>query len=341
MNLRDKLKVILPEILPANPTDSIKGTELIRLVKMRLKQEYSDATLRYHFSIMCCDPMSPIAKVAQGQGYYMRTPEPGHSGNRGQITPYQARLGLQFENQPEVLDQAVARQQKLRTIYARFIESDGRFPFLFESSFGEEAPYENVWKCPDAVVLDWELAEYLDASFHLDSQLLEFKRQLGTGLFSLTSVKLKLEVTYNSYREDFFQTLSNSRWSHAGELVIAAPLQDEQLAEELRQLGAEYDVGVTSLGVAPDALDDLPPHWAIQQMSEREFEAVLERFQPQRICTVAKPKSLQWRLLEKVRQDNADFQSLFDWLQRCLADRKAHTFSEFTKLTGEQLIREG
>ena len=73
MNLRDQLKEILPEILPSDPSSSIKGTELIRLVKYRLKQEYSDATLRYHFSILCADPSSPIAKVDQGQGYYLRT----------------------------------------------------------------------------------------------------------------------------------------------------------------------------------------------------------------------------------------------------------------------------
>ena len=73
MNLRDQLKEILPDILPRNPNQSIKGTELIELVKYRLKQDYSDATLRYHFSIMSCDPSSPIAKVEQGQGYYLRS----------------------------------------------------------------------------------------------------------------------------------------------------------------------------------------------------------------------------------------------------------------------------
>lgn len=81
MNLRDQLKEILPEILPPNPAEPIKGTELIRLVKFSLKQEYSDATLRYHFSIMCCDPASPIAKVEQGQGYYLRRTGAGLSGS--------------------------------------------------------------------------------------------------------------------------------------------------------------------------------------------------------------------------------------------------------------------
>src|SRR6478735_354524 len=103
MNLRDQLKEILPEILPSNPTEPIKGTELIRLVKFRLKQEYSDATLRYHFSIMCCDPASPIAKVEQGQGYYLRRVPAGFSTG-GHPTLAQAKLGLMYESTPELVD---------------------------------------------------------------------------------------------------------------------------------------------------------------------------------------------------------------------------------------------
>ena len=73
MNLREQLKEILPRVLPKSPAESIKGTKLIEMVKRRLSQEYSDATLRYHFSVMSCDPTAPIAKVEQGQGYFLRT----------------------------------------------------------------------------------------------------------------------------------------------------------------------------------------------------------------------------------------------------------------------------
>ena len=66
MSLRKQLSDILPTLLPGNPADSIKGTELIRLTRLQLKGMYSDASLRYHFSIMSCDPASPIAKVATG-----------------------------------------------------------------------------------------------------------------------------------------------------------------------------------------------------------------------------------------------------------------------------------
>lgn len=328
MNLRDQLKEILPEILPANPGEAIKGTELIRLVKYRLRQEYSDATLRYHFSIMCCDPGSPIAKVEQGQGYYLRRTV---MGGGAPVTMTQARLGMFFETDSGVLDQALSRQQKFRAIFARDMETAGKFPFLFESSFAPGAPYENVWKCPDAAVIDWESGDVTDQGIRLNSRQLELKRALGVPPFALSSIKLKIQVTHDSWREDFFQALSNARWGHTGELVIAAPVDDEQLVEELRQLGTEFGLGIVTYGIDLDEFDDLRPAYEIPEMTPREFEALQQRLHRHRLST-ARPRALDWRLIQQVRSDNSEFQELFHWVQRCLADSRAYTWEEFGEL---------
>ena len=93
MSLRQQLTDILPNILPSSPTEATKGTELIRLVRLRLEGDYSDASLRYHFSIMSCDPASPIAKVEKGQGYYRRTaPVPALAGAQDLLSMTQGRL---------------------------------------------------------------------------------------------------------------------------------------------------------------------------------------------------------------------------------------------------------
>lgn len=335
MNLRDQLKDILPEILPANPAEAIKGTELIRLVKYRLRQEYSDATLRYHFSIMCCDPGSPIAKVEQGQGYYLRR---AIMGGGAPVTMTQARLGMLFETDTEVLDLAVSRQQKLRAIFARDRETSGQFPFLFESSFAPGAPYENVWKCPDAAVIDWESGDVAETGIRLSQRQLDLKRSLGLPPFTITSLKLKVEVTHDSYREDFYQALSNARWAHCGELIIATPLADVQLVEELRQLGTEFGLGILTYGIDLDVLDDMRPGYEIPEMTSREFEALQQRLRRQRI-TVARPRQLDWRLIQQVRADNAEFQELFHWVQRCLTDGRAYTWNDFGNL--ESSLEEG
>ena len=70
MSLRSQLEELLPELLPSDPAQAIKGTELIRLVRLRLGEEYSDASLRYHFSFMASEPDSEIAKVERGQGAF-------------------------------------------------------------------------------------------------------------------------------------------------------------------------------------------------------------------------------------------------------------------------------
>ena len=46
MSLRTQLTEILPPLLPSNPSESIKGTELIRLARLQLTGSYSDASLR-------------------------------------------------------------------------------------------------------------------------------------------------------------------------------------------------------------------------------------------------------------------------------------------------------
>ena len=79
MSLRSQLEELLPELLPSDPAQAIKGTELIRLVRLRLGEEYSDASLRYHFSFMASEPDSEIAKVERGQGYYRRMRERGRA----------------------------------------------------------------------------------------------------------------------------------------------------------------------------------------------------------------------------------------------------------------------
>ena len=327
ISLRDQLKEILPEILPSNPGDSIKGTELIRLAKFSLKQEYSDATLRYHFSIMCCDPASPIAKVEQGQGYYLRRVAAGFAAV-GTATMAQAKLGLLFETTPELVDRALARTLKFRAIYERDMDLAGRFPFIFESSFAPEAPYENLWKCPDAAVLDWGSGEVSESGIALSPRLLELKRAMGVPPFTMASVKLKVSVSYDSYREDFFQALSHARWGHAGELVIATPLMDEQLAEELRQLGTEYGLGIQVYNLDAEELDELPSGKVIQRMTPRDFEAVLGRMKRQAL-TSPRPRQLEWRLIEQARTGNAEFQELFSWVQRCLEDGKAYRRQDF------------
>ena len=157
MSLRDQLNDILPSLLPNNPADAIKGTELIRLARRNLTGNYSDASLRYHFSIMSCDPASAIAKVEKGQGYYRRSaPLPALSGAQELLALTQGRLDDLTPADQDMVDGAMLRIRKFRAVVTRYFEINGRFPFAFRQAFGKDSPVSNLWKYPDhvAIVMD-------------------------------------------------------------------------------------------------------------------------------------------------------------------------------------------
>ncbi len=331
MNLRDQLKDILPDILPRNPAHAIKGTELIELVKYRLRQEYSDATLRYHFSIMSCDPSSPIAKVEQGQGYYLRTTTI-HSLNsaRNLLGASQAMLGEEFSLNSGNQDLALARANKFRAVVRRYFESIHRFPMAFERSFSDHHAAANRWRFPDLVAVEWLVGEVAeDGSFALNQAQMEVRRRLGDAPMRMTSVKLKLETSHSSLREDLFQALSASGWANSAELMVAAPIDDEQLVEEIRQFAARFGVGITTFGLDGDVLDDMPEPAAVANLMPREFEAIQSLFRLRRISSSRVVDRFDWQHIIDQREDQPDFALLDRWISRCLLENRAIPIEDY------------
>ena len=168
MSLRKQLNDILPGLLPNHPADAIKGTELIRLARRNLTGNYSDASLRYHFSIMSCDPASAIAKVEKGQGYYRRSePLPALSGAQELLAWTQGRLD-DLSGDETTVDTAMLRIRKFRAVVTRYYEINGRFPFAFRDPFAAHSPLGNLWKYPELVLVDWETGGSPDEEMSLD-----------------------------------------------------------------------------------------------------------------------------------------------------------------------------
>ncbi|MDF1861269.1 MAG: hypothetical protein P1U87_13715 [Verrucomicrobiales bacterium] len=336
MNLRDQLKEILPDILPRNPAQAIKGTELIEMVKHRLKQDYSDATLRYHFSIMSCDPSSPIAKVEQGQGYYLRT-STIHTVNSARNLFHH---GVEQEDGNGLnsadMDLSLARAAKFRAVVQRYLESVQQFPFSFERSFSADAD-ANRWRVPDLVVVDWLAGENSDDVVTLNKQKLEVQRRLGQSPMRVSSVKLRLELNHATIFEDLYQCLSTSEWANAAELLIAAPIEDPQIIEEVRRFASRYGIGVISFGLDADILDDMPEPAAIENLQPREFEAIQGLLQIRRYAAPDAGQTYDWQHVLHAANENPDFARFEKWVSRCLLDERALTsreFDDFERATG-------
>lgn len=328
MSLRKQLNNVLPNLLPSSPTDAIKGTELIRLARFSLNGNYSDASLRYHFSIMSCDPTSSIAKVEKGQGYYRRSePLPALSGAQELLAWTQGRLD-DLSGDGTTADHAMLRIRKFRAVVMRYFDINGRFPFVFRDPFTNESPIGNLWKYPELVLVDWETGGSHDEDMSLDEKMLEFKQRLGIAPFRLHSARLRLFPSLMSYREDFFQTLSVSQWAQGGELIYAGPIQDEALADGLRKLSAKYGVGVTSFGLTPEVIDELPRPAQILNAHPKETEAIMSKLELHRIAGVQSREHLDWVSLMSMRSESKEADKLVAWLKRCIDERRAEAFKD-------------
>ncbi len=328
MSLRKQLNDILIALLPTNPAESIKGTELIRLVRLQLDGHYSDASLRYHFSIMSCDPSSPIAKVEKGQGYYRRSaPAPALSSAQELISLTQGRLD-DITTDQSAIDQTMLRIRKFRAIVHRYFEINGRFPFIFRRAFTRESPLGNLWKYPEMVLIDWETGDAPDEEMTLDPTMLALKQRLGLSPFGMHAARLRIQPSLQTYREDFFQTLAVSQWAHAGELIYAAPIIDEALADGLRRLNSMYGIGVTSFGLTAEMLDDLPRPAQILNAHPRETEAIMARLDINRIAAPKIRPHLDWQGLNGLRCESDEARELVHWITHCLETGRAEPYKE-------------
>jgi hypothetical protein len=328
-SLKELLAEVLPTLLPEDPQSAINGTTLLGLVQPKLQGEYSEASIRQHFSVMAGDATSPIAKVSQGHGYYRR-PQPAQPLQDAVQPP-----GVVVEDQAEQEStRNQQREERFRALFIRYAEINNRFPVHIEHTTAiRRAAGVNKWKFPDVVVLDWDVGRISDSGYQIDRGLLEVKRSLGDQPFRLTSVELKVGLTLSTFRESFFQCVSNSKWAHHAYLVTANSLQDETLVKELRRLGTSFDISVISYGMSCEDIDALPNADQVLRSSDQEIEQMASCISITRVSSGRPREALDWEHIEDVRTQSRDFNDVFVWISRCLLDGKPYAFSDFRQIS--------
>ncbi|MFR4417109.1 MAG: hypothetical protein ACLT8E_06880 [Akkermansia sp.] len=299
MSLRSQLEELLPELLPSDPAQAIKGTELIRLVRLRLGEEYSDASLRYHFSFMASEPDSEIAKVERGQGYYRRMRErDGQRAPRGLLPLF---LG---ENEPDALN----CRAKALALAVRQYDTTGR-------GVSCSAPVkQEPWVKPDLAVVEWPEGEWEGNALVFDKSALQRRRMIGAPMMGIRSVCVARMPGGEDGRREFFRTLATSRWAQCGELVMVGELPDDSECAALRGLAAEFGVGVLCLEIADERLGELPGAEEIFKAGDEECAALLAELTPVRLAA-GRLKTLEADTGETL---GGEFGALFDWLAACL-----------------------
>lgn len=288
MSLRERLEEILPPLLPLRAQDAIKGTELIARVRAVLGEDYSDRSLRSQFSLIALEPDSCLARVSNGQGYYLRS-------NKAP-----ASLQDMFGQNADTDTESATPRRKALALAVRLYDTAGLGVFVYPAD-------EDSWEHPDLVAVQWP-AGHCNArgAYMFDNE------GTPTPHPSYRAVCVAAPETDNDCREAFFRTLSCGLWAQESELLLLCPAAD--VPEELRQLSLRFGVGIRTLETDAEILDTLPRANIIFRAEAAEARRMLSML-PQ--STVAHPRTQAAPL--PAPQESPDIAVVIGWANSCIA----------------------
>lgn len=259
MTLRERLLEILPGLLPAHPQDAIKGTELIARVRAVLGGEYSDHSLRSQFSFIALDPDSCLARIENGQGYYLRS---------GREDSLQSIFGSGADAERE----GCSPQHRMLALLVRLYDTSGLGVFVYPADDADS------WEHPDLVAVQWPAGHWTAEGAYV------MEDSSGPLQARFRAVCAVFADSAESVRAGFFRALACGRWAHECELVVI-PGADAAVQAELADLAAAYGVGVRMLDV--EDAEAMPRADAIFRMPADQARELLAAI-PQ--LTLARPR---------------------------------------------------
>jgi hypothetical protein len=104
---------------------------------------------------------------------------------------------------------------------------------------------------------------------------------------------------------------------------------NEILVNQLRKLGTAYGVAVRTYGLSANTLDSLPSADKILLLTESDFESnIAGRIDLKTLVSGRKQATLDWNHLQEMRQISSDFANLLHWIEMCIDQSRALTFSK-------------
>ena len=288
MGLREKLNEILPALLPEKAEQAIKGKELIARVRAVLGDAYSDHSLRSQFSFIALDPESCLARVENGQGYYLRSDEDAPSlqnvfgGNAGGDT---------------MLHRAMA-------LAVRLYDTAGQGVFVYPVD-GEES-----WGHPDLVAVQWPAGAWdEEGAYIMEGEQDEL---------SFRAICVGFAEDEESCRQAFFRALACGQWAQECELLLLPGAANE---DELTDLAARYGVGIRCLDADEPALEAMPRADEILRLSTDDARTLLASL-PQ--TTLARPRHRE--LSTRAAAAMPDTAVVLQWARGCTQRGRVESF---------------
>lgn len=290
MSLKKQLEEILPSLLPKREEDAIKGTELIARVRAILGDSYSDRSLRSQFSFIALEEDSCLARVPNGQGYYLKP-----SGDT-------TSLHNIFE------DGATGNSplHKALALAVRLYDTAGMGVFVYPV---EE---EESWQHPDLVAVHWPAGTRGEDGAYMVDNTAETQEP------TYRAVCVGFNDGAENCRKAFFRALSCGNWAQETELILLPGESDEAAdADELQSLAAQFGLGIRLLDAD---LQQIPRADMLYRAASTEARDILAQIPAVDLAT-PRHKQLRTPLPD-------DISVVLQWVQHCISKGRIEPFEQ-------------
>lgn len=298
MSLRARLQEILPDLLPRDSEHAIKGTELIRLVRSVLGDEYSDRSYRSHFSFMVLDPDSCLARVENGQGYYFK--DASQQADARSLHPL-------FEAGAASKAEGYDGYHKALALVVRSLDTAGLGVFVYP------AQDDSSWLHPDVVAVQWPGGHWVEDAFVMNEEVCRAWADSGESPLSYRSICLSFAEESN--RRALFRALAAGLWAQECELVLVGEALAQEEEDELRLCASQYGIGISQWLLPDGLLERLPRADEIFRAGREEALALVEQMHVRRIA-VPRYRSEAAHVFANL--DQTDLQAMYYWTWGCL-----------------------
>ncbi len=302
MSLRERLQEILPGLLPGREEDAIKGTELIARVRGVLGDTYSDRSLRSLFSLLALEPDSCLARIENGQGYYLRRAE--HSGNTS--------LHSLFENEEDADREGYDPLHKALALAVRLYGAMGLGVFLYP------VDAEESWNHPDLVTVQWPAGHWEESGAYIMDAAADTHAPREA---CLRAVCVGFANSAESCRQAFFRALACGQWAQETELLLLPGPESGEAEEELAGLAARYGVGVQLWPLDVSALESLPRADIIFRAGAKDARELLA-------TTPCRALAHPRRHAPLPQAAMPDTEAASAWVERCLAAGRVEAYEQ-------------
>ena len=215
-------------------------------------------------------------------------------------------INLKIQTQNEIKEPKTSYSERdLHPLLSRFISFNENFKAYTKTIYHESSKKSqkgaDKWLYPDIVGVSFEYKDY-------QKELNKFIGKFSSLPIKIYAFEMKKHLSVSSFREYYFQAVSNSSWANEGYLVaLDIDESDEELMDLIKRLSYSFGIGIISLN------------------SQNVDESVI-------LARAEFRENLDYSVMNELSMKNPDFKKFLESVEEFNIEKEYRSKSEFDEV---------